>query len=185
MTVALASPSRLRDGEVTLLPVGGGVAALLVAASHDEEIVRWTQVPPDMSLMDAGLVAAGWASSRRSIRMQVCVPQLTPVGMVTLWVNEGGDAEVGYWLLREARGQGVARCAVRLLCDWSFAACEIERIQLTTLPGNVASERVAVACGFRETGTTGRSVQGEPRTLRLFERGRSHSSAAGSLREDI
>jgi [ribosomal protein S5]-alanine N-acetyltransferase len=143
LTAALATPSPLRDGEVTLLPLDAAVPALLVAASHDEEVTRWTQVPAGMTLLDAGLVTAGWASNRSVVRLQICLPELTPVGMVTVWIDSGGEAEVGYWLLKPARGRGVARRAVRMLCDWAFAACDLERLQLTTLVGNTSSEKVA------------------------------------------
>jgi hypothetical protein len=169
MTLVLAAPAPQRDGEVELLPIDGRVPALLVAASHDTEITRWTQVPGGMSLMDAGLVTAGWAGSLSTVRLQVCVPRLSPAGMVTVWVNSGGEAEVGYWLLQAARGRGIARRAVGLLCGWAFASCGIELIQLTTLPGNVASERVALACGFRTVGSVDRDIKGEPRTLSLWE----------------
>ncbi len=57
MIAALATPSSLHDGEVTLLPLDSGIPALLVAASYDDEITRWTQVPHGMTLLDAGLVA--------------------------------------------------------------------------------------------------------------------------------
>ncbi len=49
VTAALAAPSPLRDGEVTLLPLDDGVPALLVAASHDDEVTRWTEVPAGMT----------------------------------------------------------------------------------------------------------------------------------------
>jgi RimJ/RimL family protein N-acetyltransferase len=169
MTMALAAPAPLRDGEVALLPVDGRVPALLVAASHDVEVTTWTQVPQGMSLTDAGLVAAGWASSRSTVRLQVCVPDLSPAGMVTVWVNSDDEAEVGYWLLAAVRGRGIGRRALRLLCDWAFATSGMERIQLTTLPGNLASERVAAACGFRSARSVLRDVKGEPRTLLLWE----------------
>ncbi len=50
-------------------------------------------------------------------------------------------AEVGYWLAREARGQGHATRAVRLICAWGFAALGLERIDLLAATGNRASQR--------------------------------------------
>ena len=144
MSIALAEPAALRDGEVTLLPLDATVPALLVAASRDEQITRWTQVPEGMTLLDAGLVTAGWASNRTVVRLTVCLGGEPAVGMVILWVNDVGAAEVGYWLLESARGRGVGRTAVRMLCDWAFASCDLDELQLTTLPGNTASERVAI-----------------------------------------
>ncbi len=170
MILALALPPSLRDGEVELLPVDSRVAALLVAASNDSEITRWTQVPAGMSLLDAGLVAAAWAGGGRTVRMQVCVPELAPAGMVTVWINGDKRAEVGYWLLESARGHGVAGRAVRLLCDWMLTTAGVEVLQLTTLPGNTASERVAAACGFHPVGSVTRTIGKEERTLSLWER---------------
>jgi [ribosomal protein S5]-alanine N-acetyltransferase len=169
VNVELAAPAQLRDGEVTLLPVDDRVPTLLVAASNDIEITTWTQVPEAMSLTDAAMVVAAWAGGRSNLRLQVCVPDLAPAGMVTVWVNTDGEAEVGYWLLEAVRGRGIGRRALRLLCAWAFATSGVARIQLTTLPGNSASEKVAVACGFRATGSVIRDVKGEPRTLMMWE----------------
>ncbi|HEY7926667.1 MAG TPA: GNAT family protein [Candidatus Dormibacteraeota bacterium] len=169
MARALAATSPLRDGEVVLLPAGRDVAALLVAASHDSEITRWTQVPENLTYLDATLITAGWTmQSTTTARFQVSIAERAPAGMVTVWINAENEAEVGYWLLAQARGRGVARRAVRLLCTWSFEVCRLDRLQLTTLPGNVASEMVAQACGFHREGTLVRDIKGTSRTLDLW-----------------
>ncbi len=183
MTAALAAPSPLRDGEVALLPVDAGVAALLVAASHDEVITRWTQVPPGLTMLDAGLVVAGWADNSRAVRLQVSLPELSPAGLVTVWVNHRDRAEVGYWLLEPARGWGVGRRAVQLLCDWTFATSDVDELELTTLPGNVASEKVAVACGFHAGGTIDTDARGNPCTLNLWVRPRAAIAASAAQRD--
>ncbi|MBJ7596373.1 MAG: GNAT family N-acetyltransferase [Candidatus Dormibacteraeota bacterium] len=181
MIAALATPSSLHDGELTLLPLDSGIPALLVAASYDDEITRWTQVPQGMTLLDAGLVVAGWAGNERVVRLQVCLPELSPAGLVTVWINARDKAEVGYWLLAAARGHGVARRALAMLCDWTFASSDIDELELTTLPGNTASEKVAAACGFDDAGFIELDVKGERRTLRLWLRARDEEkrSAAG------
>lgn len=175
----------LRDGEVTLLPLDADVPALLVVASNDNEITRWTQVPAAMTLLDAGLVVAGWASSSRVVRLQVCLPDLSPAGLVTIWINQRDRAEVGYWLLEPARGRGVGRRAVSMLCDWAFSECGIEELELATLPGNVASEKVADGCGFHVTGTIDLDVKGETRTLRLWVRRRDEGVQRADQRAAI
>jgi RimJ/RimL family protein N-acetyltransferase len=171
MTVALPAPSPLSDGEVALLPVDAGVAALIVAASHDAEVTRWTQIPERLTLQDAGLVTAGWSVTGGSaVRLQVVAAEHAPAGMVTLWINGDGEAEVGYWLLAAARGRGIGRRAVSLLCDWALGTAGMDRLQITTLPGNVASEHVAERCGFRREGTLVRDIKGTARTLQLWVR---------------
>jgi len=56
---------------------------------------------------------------------------------------------VGYLVAPDARGHGVAVRALRLITRWGFAQLTIERLALWTLPGNVASQKVAERAGFR------------------------------------
>jgi RimJ/RimL family protein N-acetyltransferase len=69
-----------------------------------------------------------------------------------LYPADAGLAEVGYWLRREARGRGVATVSVRLVSAWAFGTLGIERLNLITAPGNVASQRVAERTGFTREG---------------------------------
>ena len=57
-------------------------------------------------------------------------------------------AEVGYWLARDARGQGHVTRAVNLITAWGFRSLGLERIDLLAATGNPASQRVAERCGF-------------------------------------
>lgn len=63
-----------------------------------------------------------------------------------------GRAAVGYWLVREARGRGVATQSLRLLATWAFDHLAAVRLELTCAPENVASQRVAERCGFVHEG---------------------------------
>jgi len=74
--------------------------------------------------------------------------------------------EVGFWLLAEARGRGVATEAVALIVDWAFTTLGAHRVEMVTLPALPHIEPVralAGRLGFREEG-----VMRE----RNFERGR-------------
>jgi RimJ/RimL family protein N-acetyltransferase len=61
-------------------------------------------------------------------------------------------AEIGYWLVASARGQGVGRTAVSLLVDWAFEELELERLEITTTPDNGAARALAGSLGFTEEG---------------------------------
>lgn len=71
---------------------------------------------------------------------------------VHLHAEDASLASIGYWLRREARGQGAATIAVGLASRWAFAELGIERLQLTTAPENAASQRVAGRAGFTREG---------------------------------
>jgi ribosomal-protein-alanine N-acetyltransferase len=70
------------------------------------------------------------------------------------WVNLSDlrRGSVGYWLLPEARGRGLATRSVRLLAQWAFRDLGLARLALLTEPGNRASQRIAERLGFRREG---------------------------------
>ena len=61
-------------------------------------------------------------------------------------------ASVGYWLLPDARRQGYMTSALRVWCEWLLDGLGIARIELTTDPENLPSQRVAERCGFQNEG---------------------------------
>ena len=63
----------------------------------------------------------------------------------------GHQTSVGYWVAPWARGHGVAAEATRTLVPWLFEH-GFGRIELTTRLDNVASQRTALAAGFRHEG---------------------------------
>ncbi|MGW8330084.1 GNAT family N-acetyltransferase [Streptomyces sp. NPDC055897] len=86
--------------------------------------------------------------------------QLGPQGGIVLgnislrWTEATGPelAEVGYWVMAHARGQGVAPRAVEALSTWAFEAFAsdgLRRIQLIHQVDNLASCRVAAKTGYR------------------------------------
>jgi RimJ/RimL family protein N-acetyltransferase len=72
-------------------------------------------------------------------------------------------AELGYWLVRAARGRGLARTAAALLTEWAFATLPLDRLEITTAPGNTPALKLAEAIGFEREGLM---------RARNFERGR-------------
>jgi len=62
-----------------------------------------------------------------------------------------GQWEIGYWVAPWARGRGVATAATRALAERVFAA-GCARLELLTDQENTASQRVALAAGFRHEG---------------------------------
>lgn len=60
---------------------------------------------------------------------------------------------VGYWVLPEARGRGVATRALLLAAHRAFAELGLHRLEPGHAVGHEASCRVAERCGFRYEGT--------------------------------
>jgi RimJ/RimL family protein N-acetyltransferase len=66
-------------------------------------------------------------------------------------VAERHQGEIGYWVAPWARGRGIASAATRALTGWAFAQ-GFHRLELFTELENLASQRVALAAGFRREG---------------------------------
>ncbi|MZF89718.1 GNAT family N-acetyltransferase [Streptomyces sp. SID5643] len=63
------------------------------------------------------------------------------------------SARVGYWVLPEARGQGVATRALLLTARWALTELGMHRLELDHAVGHDASCRIAERCGFPYEGT--------------------------------
>lgn len=77
-----------------------------------------------------------------------------PMGWVSLRINERDTAtgEIGYSIVREFRGRGVATEAVRAMMEEAFDQAGLVRINAYCVPENEASRRVLERIGFREDG---------------------------------
>lgn len=147
----------LSDGVVRLRVPDRRDVDPIFAACQDPAIVRFTRVPFPYSRLHAQafvrnaqhelragsgvhLVAA---DARTDALLGVC-------GLVLDHARRSG--EVGYWVAPAARGHQVARRSVRQLVTWAFDRFELQRVQLMADRRNLASQRVAEACGFRREG---------------------------------
>ncbi len=64
-----------------------------------------------------------------------------------------GSIEIGYGINDPAlRGKGYTSEAAKLLVDYLFSTKMIERLQATTSPGNIASQRIVQKLGFKKEG---------------------------------
>lgn len=148
MTGTSAVPE-LGDGVVTLRAARPDDVDDVVAMGTDPECTRWTTMPAPYERHHA----EGWIS------------EMSPAGWHddTAWawaidvggrfpgnlaVRSGPPPDVGYAVAPWARGRGLALRAVRLATRWAFDHRDLPVIHWTCLTGNLASWRVAHACGF-------------------------------------
>ena len=67
-------------------------------------------------------------------------------------------AEIGYFIDEPYWGRGIASKAVRKLEKIGFKELNIKRIEILMDPENIASERVAIKCGYQKEGTMCKAV---------------------------
>jgi RimJ/RimL family protein N-acetyltransferase len=147
----------LSDGVITLRAMTAADADAVTAACQDPEIPRWTRVPVPYRRadalawvagseleLDAG-VSIGWLAFDAEDRLlaSISVMQID---------RERGTGEIGYWVVREARGRGVATRAVRLVSEWAAGELGLTTLEIVAHEDNAPSHAVARAAGFTETG---------------------------------
>jgi RimJ/RimL family protein N-acetyltransferase len=140
----------------------------LVAACQDPEISRWTRVPYPYGSSDA---RAYLLQRHDSLHAGIAAPFAIVssadrdhlLGSISLmrfsWQH--ARAEVGYWLAKDARGQGHTTRAVRLVTAWGFRSLGLQRIDLMAATENPASQRVAERCGFTREAVLRSYLQGK------------------------
>ena len=174
----------LTDGPTCLRPWRDSDLPAIVQACQDPDIVRWTRVPARYGEADARsfLLArydALLAGSTAPFAIVSAGDDTQLLGSISLmrlaWQHARG--EVGYWLARDARGQGHVTRAVRLICRWGFDTLDLERIDLLAGTGNAASQQVAQRAGFTREAV-----------LRSYMRGKGERQdmvAFGLLRDEL
>lgn len=131
----------------------------ITAACSDYELSQYIPlIPRPYSQADARAfaeyAARSWADGSGAIFVIAHALSGDGLGMIELHLSTADPAlaSVGYWLCREARGHGAATNALRLVSCWAFEELSVERLNLTTAPENVASQRVAARAGFIREG---------------------------------
>lgn len=84
----------------------------------------------------------------------------TAIGDTGLWRidTHNRTAHVGISLLPSARGRGLGRDAIEVVCRYGFEIRGLERLSLETLEINAPMQATAVACGFVEEGRLRRAA---------------------------
>lgn len=149
----------LADDVLTIRPWSLDDVPALTEALQDREISRWIPVIPfPYSERDAREYIERTIAPKEepeavgyAIKALDGAALLGQIGLSSIDLrNKTG--EVGYWIVSEHRGRGIALRAVRLVSDWVFDQAGLERLELRTLDGNTASERVAIKAGFTREG---------------------------------
>jgi RimJ/RimL family protein N-acetyltransferase len=145
----------LTDGVVRLRPLRAEDAPAVYETCVDPETQRFTiSLPDPYRLEDAeGFIEYTHRAAADGTEITFGIVQLpADEWLGTMSVRLGERPSIGYMVSPHARGRGLATRALVLLSRWALAEHGIERLELTTHPENVASQRVAEKAGFVREG---------------------------------
>jgi RimJ/RimL family protein N-acetyltransferase len=147
-------PRRLQGSTVTLRPWSEGDLKMLASAFAIPDIAASMRPPVPVGIRGA----RQWVEARRSMPTRhrgasyaiEAGDDRVALGSVELRARarDPSAMEVGYWLMPEGRGRGVAREAVELACRWAFERTGATAIVAVIDVANESSQRLVSALGF-------------------------------------
>ena len=164
MTATPAS-TELSDERLLLRPPTLDDVEAITAACQDPEIARWiAAIPAPYTVEDArwfvtSLVEPGWAAGEDLVWAITDRETDTFLGTIGLHPRLAGVGEVGFWLAKQARGQGIMTDAVELVCAFGFGVQGLQRIEWQAVVGNDTSRAVAERAGFTIEATLRQRLQ--------------------------
>lgn len=147
-----------------LRPWEAADAHMLAEAWADADVARWNAVPSDISVAAASQWIAGEserAERRLALDFVIDIDATGPVGEVGLSHidAERRGALIGYWLLPQGRGRGLATQAADAVARWAFGELDLAVLVARCDARNIASQRVAHRAGFALEATDSAGVQ--------------------------
>ncbi len=149
----------LRTSALVLRPFSQTDIADTQTASADTLTQQWLPLPHPYTLEHA----TDWCTTTShqlreegsGIHFAIADPEtdrlLGAVGLrETSWRSL--TSELGYWVAPWARGRGHAAEATRTVGHWALKDHGIQRLELKTATGNLASQKTALRAGFHEEG---------------------------------
>ena len=159
MSVSPPDPP-LGDDVVGLRPADERDLPAIEAGINDADVVRWIGPPEATPEGVLALNRARWAAGSPTFAIHEADGAC--VGLI--WINRGSEnpsvGYIGYWLLPEARGRGLATRAVRLISGWALRELGTSSLAITTDIANARSQAVAERSGFHRA-SPARTAGGE------------------------
>jgi len=145
----------LSDDAIVLRALRPADVPDVAAACRDPEIVRWTiEIPEGYTEEHARNWIASTHEGWKKGTAELAITKKSTgalAGAIGLVARQDWIAEIGYWVAPPFRSRGFATRALELISAWA-EALGFARLQLTILPGNEPSARVAAKAGYVEEG---------------------------------
>ena len=158
----------LTDGLIRLRPPDESDLDAIDRGIADPDVIRWIGQPTMAARQVLELNRSRWLDGSGPT-FAICERDDTCVGHV--WLNRHRDDRwsIGYWVLPEARGHGIATRAVGLVSAWAFHDLGLSELSLVTDGKNSTSQRVAERSGFKREGPARPGVDEEGRPVELLD----------------
>ena len=164
----------LTDGAVKLRRWRLEDLSLVEKASSDPDLLTGTTLPARYSSAQGrAFIERQWgrASSREGMSLAIEADGAA-VGCSTVMLRRQRVGDLGFWLIREARGRRIGATAVGLLTPWALEHLEIDSLDAFVDEGNAPSRRLLERAGYRLLGLERHTVNRLDAELLVYRRTR-------------
>lgn len=154
--------------QIILRPVKPTDAEAIYSGAQDPEVPKFTTLPANYTIDNAINFAKNRAPERHANRLELifaidarfderdgATDQLVQLaGIISLHSIDFANhrAEIGYWLVKEARNKGIGTAAVELLTEYGLMTMGFRRIDALVDNRNEASKRLLIKAGYEFEG---------------------------------
>ena len=148
----------LKVGRLTLRPVRPTDAEAIHKGAQDPEVPKFTTLPTNYTLDMAINFSKNRVVERHANRTEILFAidllnaegENSFAGVISLHSIDFNNhrAEIGYWLVKEARNQGVGTAAVELLTEYGLMTMGFRRVDALVDNRNEASKRLLIKAGY-------------------------------------
>jgi RimJ/RimL family protein N-acetyltransferase len=147
----------LRSGLVHLRKWAYEDLPCIAAASTDPRIPQGTTVPATYTEAEGrAFIERQWGRQTSGQGLSLAIAEAASgeaKGLVFLGLDRiRGHCNLGYWIIPEARRQGLGTEAILLVSRWVLTETEIHRLVAQVVPDNEPSLALLRRCGFTEEG---------------------------------
>ena len=149
-------------GLLTLRPVEQTDAEAIYRGAQDPEVPKFTTLPANYSLDNAINFSTNRAPARHASRSELIFAidykndnnSKELAGIISLHSIDFSNhrAEIGYWLVKEARNKGIGTASVELLTEYGLMTMGFRRIDALVDSRNEASKRLLLKAGYELEG---------------------------------
>lgn len=154
--------------QIILRPVKPTDADSIYSGAQDPDVPKFTTLPANYTIDNAINFAKNRAPERHANRLELifaidarfderdgATDQLVQLaGIISLHSIDFANhrAEIGYWLVKEARNKGIGTAAVELLTEYGLMTMGFRRIDALVDNRNEASKRLLIKAGYEFEG---------------------------------
>lgn len=154
--------------QIILRPVKPTDADAIYSGAQDPEVPKFTTLPANYTIDNAINFAKNRAPERHANRLELifaidarfderdgATDQLVQLaGIISLHSIDFANhrAEIGYWLVKEARNKGIGTAAVELLTEYGLMTMGFRWIDALVDNRNEASKRLLIKAGYEFEG---------------------------------